>query len=427
MKTWRRCLLAAASCAALISTQRTGLVHAAEPEVTEGISAALTLADIERFTLEHHPALNEAGAEIEVARGKAVQAGLYPNPVWYAASPQWAGNISQYNTFIGQDFITGSKLKLDQQAAHRSAWQQEWQAVQTRQDVLKSVRQAFFNAVVAEQRLKVYAQMLAIAEKSSALSNDLLKAGEISQADVLSLETEAQLAQTNLDNAEVQWSASHRKLAAATGVPQWQATSLNANLKAELPEYDEDSLREIVLAEHSQSQRSRIEIDRMSVLHTRACREVIPNVNVQAGYQRSVDPSVAPALRDQGYFQVGVTVPLWDRNQGNIHAAENDIARASAALKRVEADLSQQVTESLTQYRMAAKLVKRYETEVLPRARRVLTLNQQLFKQGQTDFLRLFQAQRSLAEAELKYLDAQGERWQAAAAIAALQRRDQFP
>ena len=154
---------------------------------------------------------------------------------------------------------------------------------------------------------------------------------------------------------------------------------------------------------------------------------MIPNVNVQAGYQRSVDPSVSPGLRDQGYFQVGVTVPLWDRNQGNIHAAENDIARASAALKRVEADLSQQVTDAVAQYRVAAKLVKRYETEVLPRARRVLTLNQQLFKQGQTDFLRLFQAQRSLAEAELKYLDAQGERWQAAAAIAALQRRDQFP
>lgn len=423
MRKWQRGLFAAMTCAVLLNEFEP--VRASEPAAIEAVG--LTLADVERFTLDNHPALNEAGAEIEVARGKAVQAGLYPNPVWYASSPQWAGNISQYNTYVGQDFVTGGKLKLDQLAAHRSAWQSEWQAVQTRQDVLKGVRWAFFSAVVAEQRLSVYQQMLVIAEKSSDLGADLMKAGEISQADVLALETETQLAQTNVENAEVQLVASQRKLAAATGVPHWRVGLLRANLKDELPEYDEDNLRAIVLADHSLSQKSRIEIDRAGVLHTRACREVIPNFNVQGGYQRTNDPSISPGLRDQGYFQLAVTVPLWDRNQGNIHAAENDIARASASLKRVEAELSDQVADAVARYRSAVKLVKRYESDVLPRARRVLTLNQQLFKQGQTDFLRLYQAQRSLSESELKYLDAQEQRWQAAAAIANLQRQEQFP
>lgn len=423
MKLWRRGLWAALTCTILLS--EFAPTRADEPAVVE--AAALTLADVEQFTLSHHPSLNEAGAEIEVARGKAVQAGLYPNPVWYASSPQWAGNISQYNTFIGQDFVTGGKLKLDRAAAQHAAWQTEWQAVQTRQDVLKGVRHAFYGAVVAEQRLSVYQQMHAIAEKSTDLGSSLMKAGEISQADLLALETESQLALTNVENAEVQLVASQRKLAAATGVPHWRVPSLSANLKATLPDYDEDNLRAIVLADHTMSQKQRIEIERASILHTRACREVVPNFNVQGGYQRSVDPSVSPGLRDQGYFQLGVTVPLWDRNQGNIHAAENDIARASASLRRVEAELSDQVAEAFGRYRTSVRLVKRYESEVLPRARRVLTLNQQLFKQGQTDFLRLYQAQRSLSEAELKYLDAQEQRWQAAAAIANLQRQEQFP
>lgn len=425
MRTSRRWLLGIAAALTFHAEGPLGRAQQTPSASIEVESGALTLADVERFALDHHPTLSEAGSQIEVARGKAWQSGLYPNPVWYVSSPQWAGNISQYNTYFGQDFVTGGKLKLDQRAAQHVAWQSEWESVQARQNVLQAVRQAFIGAVVADRRLAVYQQMLTIAEKSSSLGEALLKAGEISQADVLALETEAQLALTNLENAEVQRIAARRKLAATTGVPHWNVPDLKADLQATLPEYQEDQLRAMVLTDHSESQRSRIEIERTGLAYQRACREVIPNFNLQAGYQYSADRSTD--LNHQGYFQFAMVVPIWNRNQGNIHSAENDISRASAALKRVEVELSQQVTESMGRYGSAGKVVKRYENEVLPRARRVLKLNQQLFQQGQTDFLRLFQAQRSLAESELKFIEAQGERWQAAAVIANLARQEQFP
>src|SRR5687768_12620924 len=39
-----------------------------------------TLDDFVRLGLERHPRLAQAGFAVEAARGRAVQAGLYPNP-----------------------------------------------------------------------------------------------------------------------------------------------------------------------------------------------------------------------------------------------------------------------------------------------------------------------------------------------------------
>src|SRR5688572_7640348 len=42
---------------------------------------AMSLADLIQISLGQNPALAQAGLEIEVARGNAVQSGLYPNPM----------------------------------------------------------------------------------------------------------------------------------------------------------------------------------------------------------------------------------------------------------------------------------------------------------------------------------------------------------
>src|SRR6266404_909425 len=42
--------------------------------------AAISLADLEQLALQHNPTLAQAALQVEAARGKALQAGLYPNP-----------------------------------------------------------------------------------------------------------------------------------------------------------------------------------------------------------------------------------------------------------------------------------------------------------------------------------------------------------
>ncbi len=75
----------------------------------------------------------------------------------------------------------------------------------------------------------------------------------------------------------------------------------------------------------------------------------------------------------------------------------------------------------------AGERAKIYQEKILPKAQEVFRVNRSLFEQGQTDFLRLLQAQRTLIEEDLGYIEAQEARWTAAAEIAGLLQVEQFP
>src|SRR5207244_484864 len=49
-------------------------------EAAAPIAASLSLSDLLRLSLEQNPALAQAEFEINAAQGRALQAGLYPNP-----------------------------------------------------------------------------------------------------------------------------------------------------------------------------------------------------------------------------------------------------------------------------------------------------------------------------------------------------------
>ena len=122
-----------------------------------------------------------------------------------------------------------------------------------------------------------------------------------------------------------------------------------------------------------------------------------------------------------------MSVPLWNRNQGGIRAARAETVRAMAGLQRTETELSQQAAEALGRYAAASIRAEVYEKQILPKAREVFRVNRSLFEQGQTDFLRLLQSQRTLIESDLGYIDAQEARWTAAAEISGLLQLEQFP
>ena len=90
------------------------------------------LDDFVRLGLERNPRLAQAGFAVEVARGRAVQAGLYPNPTISAifdelGDVQGRGGINTI-PLISQEIVTGGKLDLSRAAAgarsirRRSPW-----------------------------------------------------------------------------------------------------------------------------------------------------------------------------------------------------------------------------------------------------------------------------------------------------------------
>lgn len=370
-----------------------------------------------------NPGLREAAAKVAVAQGNAQQVGLAPNPTFYTGSPQWTGSISQYNWFVGQDIITAGKLRLNRSAAMRAVEQSQLDLTRTRFAVLTGVRRQFYVAAAAQQRVDVLADLLNVSAKSRDVGRKLLKAGESNQADATLLEIENDRTEIAYQNSLAMSAAARKQLAAAVGIPEMEIERLQFDLTTPLPAYEHEALRQGVVDRNALAAIAAVDIRKTQVQLRRAIVEPRPNLNIQAGYQYSVE---APR-HDQGYAQLAMSVPLWNRNQGGIRAAQAETVRATAALQRVENDLSEQAAKILGEYASAGERVAVYEQRLLPKAREVFRINQSLFEQGQTDFLRLLQAQRTLIEADLGYLDALEARWTAAAAIAGMLQLEQFP
>jgi cobalt-zinc-cadmium efflux system outer membrane protein len=432
------CLLAAATAraaepwpgGAALKVTEPGVPLAEVPENAAVPVPAVSLAPAPRALAEFvalaersHPKLRAALAAVEAARGKAVQARLYPNPMLAGASPQISGAFSQWNGFVTQDVVTAGKLKLAQQAALRDVQKAEYELIRARFDVLRDVRQSFYTLLVSQRRVEIYKLLLDIARRSYEIGRQLADAGEGTKADVLFWSIERDRADVRLLNAAVYIETGRRELATAVGLPRADVGPIEGDLLQKLPHFDLKPLQEEVVRRNARPRAAEAAIAGSQWALERAVVEPIPNVNVLGGYQRQVD---FPPL-DQGLVQLMVEVPLFDRNQGNIRAARADIASARATLRTTELDLATQAAQTVAAYRTSQRMVEWYEAYILPKARETVQLTQQLYARGEVTFLSLLQAQRILTETELAYVEAQADRWTAAVTIADLLQLEQFP
>lgn len=382
-----------------------------------------TLDEFVALAERSHPKLRAARAAVEAARGKAVQARLYPNPTLAGGSPQIAGADSQWNGFAAQDIVTAGKLRLAQQAALREVQKAEYELIRARFDVLRDVRQTFYSLLVSQRRLEIYDQLLAIAKRSYEIGAELAKAGEGTKADVLFWSIERDRADVRLLNSTVFIETGRRQLAAAVGLPRADVGAIEADLFQQLPAFDLKMLQEAVVQRNALPRAAEADVARAQWALERSVVEPIPNVNLLGGYQRQVD--FPP--QEQGLLQVMVEVPLFDRNQGNIRSARADIASSRANLRTIELDLATQTAQTMANYRTAQRLASWYEEFILPKARETVELTQQLYARGEVTFLSLLQAQRILTETELAFVEAQADRWTGAVAVADLLQLEVFP
>lgn len=397
------------------------LENVAAPAVDD--QPGTTLEELEFMAMTGNPALREASAKVGVAQGNALQVGLLPNPGFFTSSPQWAGSISQYNAVFTQDFITAGKLRLNRATAQREVEQAQLGFTKTRFDVLTEVRRQFYTTAVAQRRVEVLDQLLGVSSKSRDVGRKLLAAGEANRADATVLEIEYERASLGHLNAVTTLAASKKRLAAVVGAPELEIGRLKFDLTVPLPDYELEVVRLGVVDRNAVAAIAAVEIQRTRWALQRAIAEKYPNFNIQGGFQYAVEGP----YHDQGYAQFTTSIPLWNRNQGGIRAARSDTARAVAALQRTENELSQQTADALGTYLPAVERARFYRERILPKAQEVYRVNGSLFEQGQTDILRLLQAQRTFFEADLGYLEAEEARWTSAATISGLLQQERFP
>lgn len=421
---WIAMLVAAGIPCLLTAAEPADFAGAVPPSPDEVSLSKMTLEQCVTLALGNHPRLSEYDARIAEAQGNAVQAGLYPNPRIDSGNPQTIGNNKTgiYTIGLTQEVIRGGKLKLQQAAATEAAHQARWDAVRRRFEVLTNVRQEFFSTLAAQRRVYLLEQLLKLARSSENTSMNLLNAEQVSETDVLLLRVERRKAETALQSAEIALVGQRRQLATSIGVTEETVGEVAGNLKSSVTDFNDEEVLAQVLTTSPMVQAANIDINRTIFVLRRAEVEPIPNLILQGGTQYQEDKSNFQALAG-----IYIYVPIWDKNTGNIMAAQASVRKSIANRQAVQQELTKELAHAITRFRVAERAVKNYEEGILPDAMRTLELVQKAYERGQFEILRLLQTQRTVFEVNIDYVAALENRLNSAAEIAGLLQLDEFP
>jgi cobalt-zinc-cadmium efflux system outer membrane protein len=191
-----------------------------------------------------------------------------------------------------------------------------------------------------------------------------------------------------------------------------QPQTLVGDLNEEIPEFTWEQSIARILQESPELGASRTNVGRAAEALRRARVEPVPNVTVQASPQYDIG-----ANHTISNVSIFVPVPLFDYNQGNIRKAEADLRGARSAVARHELLLTSQLSMYFERYRNAQIQYAQFRDEIMPDAKEALDLVGHAYRQGETSFLVLLNAQRTYFFTVLAGLDAQRDLWETAITI----------
>lgn len=318
----------------------------------------LTLEVLEQMAFAENPAIAQAAARIRALRGKCVQVGLPPNPtVGYVAGEIGNdGAAGQQGGFVGQEFITAKKLKRNRAivAAEITRAEQQLAAVQKR--VQTEVRQAYYTALLAQKRIELAQELVRVTTEAVNASKSLVDAEELALAGLLQTEVQQQNALVLLGTAQNNQEQIWRRLSAVVGGNGLPVQPLKGDVTT-LP----DSLNWNEQLTRLQSQSPEVaaamaSVERAQRALRRACVEAVPNINTQLSVQfdNATEDTIAGV-------QVGVPVPIWNRNQGGICQAKAEVSEALRNVERVELNLNHRLADAFQRYADAHLTATNYE------------------------------------------------------------------
>jgi cobalt-zinc-cadmium efflux system outer membrane protein len=373
-----------------------------------------TLAGLESVALGQHPAILASRQQLAAAQGRYQQAGLPPNPVLQYQSEEIGneGSSGLHSVRVSQQFVTANKLGLAQQVAAQQAARLSAEVRRTELQVLTELRIAFAQALIAQRRVALANKIVDLSEQSVQSAELLLKAQEISKVALLQAQVEAEQARISADNATTLLAANRRSLAAAVSLDELPEGDLVGDLEQGLQARPWDEMLESIAAQSPELLAAGSNLDRARWALRLACAQVTPNVTAQVG--AGVDTG-----SDDTYAVLGVTVPLpiRNRNQGNIRAARASVAAAFSAMEKIRLDLEGRLATAVGRYETARRRYERLRDNVLPGAEETFELSKAAFDAGESNYLTLLTAQRTLVNTKLRILDALDQTRQASAEI----------
>lgn len=377
----------------------------------EAKGPVLHLEQLEQMALNGgNPTLSQAATEIRAATGRKLQSGLWPNPTAGYVGEEIRGGSSgggEQGFFVQQDIILGGKLGLNRKIFAQEVRQAQAESEEERLRVTNAVKIQYYQALAAQEMVEMRKELSRIAADTAKFSGQLLNVGQQNETEVLQAEVEAEQADLAVVSAEHVRRRTMTELAAVVGNPKVVDATLGGNLEENLPELDEQQVLDALLRESPAVRIAQTGVTRAEAVLARARRETVPDLVIRGGLQQNRErlETTGRPVGLQGFAEVGVRLKLFDRNQGNIQAAQADLERTQAEVKRIDLVLRERAASFVENYRTAKIMVDRYRNRILPHAQQAYELIYNRYGLMQASYPQVLLSEHMLYKAETNYIE----------------------
>jgi cobalt-zinc-cadmium efflux system outer membrane protein len=380
------------------------------------------LEDLAQMALAHNPTLAQSRRAIESARGRELQAGLYPNPVIGYRGDEVRGGAyggGEEGFFIEQPIVLGGKLGLNRKVGASAVKERQAEAEAQQHRVENEVRMVYYRVLAAQERLALERDLVGIAQSNVRIVRQLGNVGQADETEILEAETEEQRMEIAAGIAEAKFKREWAMLVSAVGVPSMPDGGVAGKIDADLPSLDSSELLRSLLAESPEVKSAQASVERSEAAVLRAKHESIPDITVRVGMQQNFEQLNGPDRRVglQGFAEIGLHLHLWDRNQGGVAAESANLNAAKNEVSRVDLMLRDRFAMYAEDYSSARLTAERYRTEILPRLERAYKLMAEQYGLMTASFIRVLMLQRMLYENETAYVDALERTWTSSVAL----------
>jgi cobalt-zinc-cadmium efflux system outer membrane protein len=399
-------------------------------------SNKLSLAEARRIAFERNWDLLAAKSDVDIATAQRLVAHEFPNPTTSLSTAKISVDDHPSSTTMGNGFWErsydtiaainqlveiGGKRHARQQSAGAGLRAAEARLADARRLMNAGVTQAYVGVLLSERKRQILLDSAGSLRQEAKIAETRQQAGEISLADRTQIEIATERLELDARAAETDAHKARVDLEVLLGERHPQGNIQLADDLDPIAAPPATTNRTHTLANRpdiiaAESARVKAEAD---LRLQKALR--IPDPTFLAQYEH--EPPDQPNTVGVG---VSFPLPLWNRNRGNIKAAEAALDQVAIQLEKVSAQAVAEIATARTSYEFALSRWLTYRDELIPKSRQVRETVAFAYQKGGASLLDLLSAQRNDNDVRLATAQAAADTASAAGALrAALNAPDQ--
>jgi cobalt-zinc-cadmium efflux system outer membrane protein len=281
----------------------------------------------------------------------------------------------------------------------------------------QGVTKAYVTALLASTDARILTESAGYMRHEREIAEARLKAGDIAESDLKQIQVATGQYELQAKSAEAAAVQARIALEVLLGVNRPKGDSQLIDSFDEIPleppaasPSETTAARPDVIAAETD-----LRAAKESLKLQRAVR--IPDPTFSVGYEH--DPPGGGPPVDTVNFGVSFPLPIWNRNRGNISAAQAALDQSGFALEKIRAQAASDLSDSETAYREASERMQRYREQIRPQSAAARASVAYKYEKGGATLVDLLEAERTDNDVRIATAQALADTASAAASLAA--------